>query len=131
MNVKNKIVPDILKAEEVIEWFIFQDEKIKDFREWWAPHEVNDFKAILLKDVNELDSAEKIQNVLNIFGKQHPELLMKIASAYEYRKNLARSLNEEEQKIYTNLIRAESFLAAKLRILGYFLLKKYGIDPRS
>ena len=120
-------VPDIQTERGVIDWFIECDEKIKDLKEVFSLGEMKEFKRFVLNDVLLNNSAEKLDALLKLFRKQYQEILPRAALLEEK----INSLTGEGKIAAMNVIKAESFLAGKMRILGYFLLKKYGKNPST
>lgn len=111
-------IPPIDNEEEVIEWFLKYDDKIKnDFLA--DPKIFEKAKNEILDNLKEHSDAPSLQSFIKKISDAYTKkLLPSIAASHE---------NNEE--IPWQILIMEMLFSTKMRILGYFLLKKYGIQP--
>ena len=116
MNKPN--IPPIDNEEAVIKWFLKYDDKIKnDF--FTDPTIFEKAKNEILDNLREHSDASSLQSFIKKISDAYTEkILPSIATKHE---------NNEE--IPFQFMVMEMLFSAKMRILGYFLLKKYGIQP--
>ncbi|MFH0982098.1 MAG: hypothetical protein V2A79_11210 [Planctomycetota bacterium] len=110
-------VPSIADVGAVIEWFLTYDSKLDDVRAHF-PGAIGALKAEIATDVRAVTDAAQLQARLDELSATHGALLERIASGYA-----AGSASPDDYY-------AEATCAAKLRILGYFFLRRYGIQPK-
>ncbi len=111
-------IPPIDNEDEVVEWFLRYDDKIK--HEFLTDSTIFEkAKNEILDNLREHSDASSLQSFIEKISVAYTEkLLPSIATNHE---------NNEE--VPWQLLITEMLFSAKMRILGYFLLKKYGIQP--
>jgi len=117
-------LPNIEKTEEVVDWLIRYDDKIKDFRNKFKT-KISDLKKEILYELKKYDNASELkQNMIALSSIYHSYIFPEALKRYDNKG----PLSDDTKKFYISLIYQESWLSAKMRIEGYFLLKKYGIQ---
>ena len=111
-------VPPITDASAVVQWFVRYDPKLSHIRRYYASS-IPTLQTVVLNDLTVHDSPFKLKAHIDALTSELIQLT-------QTRVNLAEPSpsNDLLQKQET-----EALLGARLRILGYFLLKKYGIEP--
>lgn len=112
-------IPPIKDEEAVISWFLKNDDKIETV--FFVKEEYfQKAKSEILKNLQEHQSAESLQGFVDKISTIYTEqILPTIANCHK-----------QNQEIPSEILITEFVLSAKMRILGFFLLKKYGIQPK-
>lgn len=122
-NIKPNL-PNIKETEKVIDWLIRYDDKTKDFRNKFDT-KISDLKEEILYELKKYDNASELkQNIIILSSIYHSYIFPEALKRYDNNGLLP----DDTEKFYISLMYQESWLSAKLRIEGYFLLKKYGIQ---
>lgn len=115
------LTPLIHDEEAVVDWFLQFDEKIRDFR--------NNFPSLLpvvrkevLLALHQHESPSALQDYVKSLGDRHLKVLERLAH-----QQVGDDIGIKEK---LQALQEEAVVAAKMRILGYFLLRKYGIQPK-
>jgi hypothetical protein len=111
-------IPQIGDVAGVVTWFLQQDDKIADFRSRF-PTALTAFRDEVVREINAIQSGEHLQQYLSQLSACYSSALAHAASEFAAGRNPADGGY------------AESATAAKMRILGYILLRKYGIQPQA
>lgn len=123
-------VPDILDEVGVIKWFLRYDDTCKKY---WARFFKGKYKnkSIVQKVVNEIlqelkinKNADLLERRIRVMSDEIVDKLMK-SGLPMVKPDLYANLSSQEEAVGVTYF---SILVAKSRILGYFLLKKYGIQ---
>ena len=107
-------IPAIENEEMVVEWFLNYDEKIDKFFQ-----EKSNFERIkneIIEDLKDNPDVNSLQFFIEKVWDTYKKILQHIAEK--------KAINGE---IKNDIFLLEMVLSAKMRILGYFLLKKYNI----
>ncbi len=123
---KKRDIPDVTDEAGVVEWFLQHDDMIGDRRRRF-PYRVEAAKQEILADLKDNSvTASSLQTRITEINSFYSSRLLPAAAARWERRG---PLPDESRDDYAELMFLEWAVAAKLRILGYFLLKKFGIDP--
>lgn len=115
--MKKPALPSIDNETAVVEWFLKYDDKVKLTID--DPVLFNRIKNEILTDLQKHNDGPSLKEFISVVSKFYwDNILPKMA---EDQKNNRAISNE--------IILIEILLSAKMRILGYLLLKKYGIQP--
>jgi hypothetical protein len=117
-------VPDITHEENVVNWFLKYDSIANKINETFPPENIKIIKQSILKDVLENDTLEKLNKTLSDVEEKHTLALTQMALL----TMKSTPLNHEETLALGTLGFDEVYYFIELRILGYFLLKKFGVD---
>ena len=120
------MMPDISDEAAVIDWFLKFDDKLSDLRSGLQPKGIEYIRGEVAGDLGEHRSAEAL--------KAHVAKVSMFHSSIALPELARRHMNGgplpgETEAGYMQIIMIEKLCAAKMRILGYFLLKKHGIQP--
>jgi hypothetical protein len=111
-------IPPVADSLGVVTWFLRHDDKIGEFRSRF-PTAVTALRDEVVREITAIQSADQLQQYLSQL------------SAY-YSSALAHAASElAAGRLPADGGYAESATAAKMRILGYILLRKYGIQPQT
>lgn len=114
-------IPSIDDANGVIEWFLKYDD-VRNFKRLF-PAKVDSLKEDILLDMSKHNDATSLEKFINEAMEFWEHTVF--PQAFLRKDGPVESESEQER---IEIIAMESFLSAKLRILGYFLSKKYGIE---
>jgi len=117
-------IPPISKPGQVVDWFLRYDSKISDYRLNY-PEGLPDLKADILTDLESSNDAATLEARFDSTMAQYDEVLAQASARYE----VGGPVGGESQEDYAEIMHAQAYLSAKIRVLGYFLLNKYGIQP--
>ena len=117
-------IPPISDTEGVIDWFLRYDDKIADLRRRF-PVALNAVKTEIMNDLAAHAGGQALKRHLEWVDKIWRHHLQESTKRYEAGGPLAGELPEEASAFFYN----EAVYAAESRILGYFLLRRYGIQP--
>lgn len=111
-------VPSIENEEQVIDWFFENDKLLKNFKRVF-PANVEGVKKDILDDLEKNNDAKSLGKFVSGATKfweetAGPQALLRSQGPIE----------GESHQEFIYIIYGENYLSAKLRILGYFLLKK-------
>jgi predicted rRNA methylase YqxC with S4 and FtsJ domains len=120
-------VPNISNESGVINWFLNYDDKASEAKRKFPSANLEVIKKSILKDVLDNNSFEKLTKVFKELEQKHTETLKHMALMSPNFESFSR----DEMIQFGTLGFDEVFYIVELRILGYFLLKKYGLDPRK
>lgn len=115
--------PPISSPGKVIDWFLQYDSKISDYGRNY-PEGLTDLKADILADLASSSDSTSLKARLDSLIVQYDEVLPQAAARYEGGGPIGGESHEE----YTRIMHEEAYVAAKIRILRYFLQEKYGIQ---
>ena len=124
-------IPPIYKSEKVVDWFLQNDSKIKDYSRNY-PDKLKKLKADILAEIEANSNGPALKEHVKNIGSEYEKALINIANKYDstnWHSAFKASVEAGESHKDYSLFHFEAYLAAKMRILGYFLLKKYGIQP--
>ncbi len=114
--------PPIENQEQVIDWFFNNDKIVKNFRRVF-PAIAEKLKCDILQDLNNNNNVESLEKFVRGAIKFWEE-----TAAPQAVMRVNGPLEGETHQEQVEIIAMENYLSTKLRILGYFLLKKYGIQ---
>jgi len=110
----------------VVNWFPLYDEKIADFRRNF-PSRLDEARHEFIADLRRNGTtAVSLKTQLNKISTFYSEVALPQAGL---RTQHGGPLPNETREDYRDVMFLEAALAAKMRIFGYVLLKKYGIQP--
>ena len=111
-------LPEASDIPGIVTWFLHHDDRISDFRTRF-PAALSAFRDEVVREINDIQSANQLQEYLSQLSAYYSSALAHAAS------ELAAGRKPVDGGY------SESATAAKLRILGYILLHKYGIQPQA
>jgi hypothetical protein len=118
LTTQKPTIPQIADSLGVVTWFLRHDDKISEFRSRF-PTAVMALRDEVVCEINAIQSADQLQQYLSQLSAYYSSVLAHGASEVAAGRNPADGGY------------AESATAAKMRILGYILLRKYGIQPQT
>ena len=119
-------IPPVTDEAGVVNWFLLYDEKIADFRRNF-PSKINEARHEFIADLQQNGTtAVSLKTQLQKISTFYSEVVLPQAGL---RTQHGGPLPNETREDYREVMFLEAALAAKMRIFGYVLLKKYGIQP--
>jgi hypothetical protein len=118
--------PDLNNESAVVEWFLQHDEKVADLRRDF-PSRLEEAREEILTDLRA--HSARAASLQEQFTKISSFYFTQLLPTVVERRRHGGPRPDETVADYLDLMFMESVLAAKLRIFGYILLKKHGIDP--
>ena len=115
-------VPSVEEPELVVDWFLHHDAKISDYKRNY-PETLASLREDILLDLANHPDAEGLLAHVDDITAEWAALMLEVGRRYEEGEPLFGD-NEEDAG---SLLYREAYLAAKMRVLGYFLLEEYGI----
>lgn len=117
-------VPSIENEVAVVDWFLKYDNNTRNLRTNFKPM-LEQIKQDILTDLrNNADESslkQFVQGAMKFWeDTAFPQAALRLQTGHP--------TEGETQEDWIKIIYAEQYLAAKIRVLGYFLLKKYGIQ---
>lgn len=113
-------IPPIHDEEGVVDWFLQFDDKIRDLRSNF-PSLLPIVRNEVLLALHQHGSPSALQHYVKSLGDRYSEVLVRLTH-----QQVRDDVGLEERR---QALQEEAAVAAKMRILGYFLLRKYGIQP--
>lgn len=127
-------IPLIDQEAAVIDWFLKYDEKIKGYFDPPPSFIMNlpeQLKAEMLANLKEHHDAQSLQGFVKKIADFYSKLVPELALIHEYAEKgkIPADLPPEQAAQLAQYTYMEISLTTKMRVLGYFLLKKYDIKP--
>ena len=118
-------VPPISATDAVVDWFLAYDEKIGDLRLLASTLGLQKAREEILNDLSAHREAASLKAHLDKVSAFWSEMALP-AAATRFQDGPIAGESEADARMVMLL---EAVLAAKVRVLGYFLLKRHGIQP--
>lgn len=119
-------VPPIWEESQVIDWFLINDHEIADLRQF-SPELLQAVKNEIIHDLHTHNNAQSLKSFLEGMANFWGDTLLPQALL---RKKNQGPLHGESEEDAVRMVFMERCVAAKVRVLGYFLLKKFGVQQK-
>ena len=116
-------VPSVEDEPGVVEWFLKHDDKLKDVRKTF-PGQLPKIQADVLADLKKFPDGPSLEKHVRGITGGYESAFLPAAAALQQRGG---PYDSDDLMVFF----IEAMAATKMRVLGYFLLKKYGITSLS
>lgn len=117
-------IPPIAGTRAVVEWFMQHDERISDVKSTVPEPHLTTLKETITDNIDDCEAPVHLQLHLDEAGTLSQSCL---ETMYSFRTNSGGVTPEDAARAVV----LEASASAMLRIYGYFMLKRFGIDPAT
>jgi hypothetical protein len=124
-------IPNISDIDGVVEWFLAHDEKIKDVKENVPEPHLSNLKQTIVENLMQNQTAAELQQDINdaaVMSQSSLETLHQFKMLNEKGPPNGKDADEIVNAAAQAFV-IEASSAAMLRIYGYFMTKKFNIQP--
>ena len=120
-------MPPISDEPGVVDWFLKHDDLLKDIRKKFSSQEMWALTQDHLLDLKNFPDGDSLSQHLQDLSRKYDKILPLAAEVHKR----GGASSDDQREIFAKVLLNEAILASKLRILGYILKTKYGIEPPS